>query len=609
MQRWWIFLLLFCSLFLSHCGTGAVTPSGEDPTTGPGEGENETIVDPIGAAPACEAGTIGYPVMDRRAYTHIYRNRGFYADGNHLGLDLGYPEGTPIYPIAPGVIRVYRPASGYGTLVVVIEHCTRLGFQATNGVGTFVHGQRFLTIYGHLRRTSGYGTGRTLAWQVGSRVTPYDIVGYIQRDSDNGDGAEHVHLGVRLQTMSEAMAADPAAWFRGYDSASSSQRRWFADPARFYRELADQILQLDDPGAYAETPFPPPPARDAGVALRDAMSVTTDVLLASRDSGLGVPVDAEAPAPADAESPRPPAPDVPPVPPPAVDAGVPTIDVSMAVDAGPPPRPRESCNGLDDDGDGFIDEDFLCPLGRHVDLCATSCGSIGFLACEAPSCQPGTICHLFPENCSNGGDDDCDGLHDCADPDCRAETSCLVRDAGVTMADLSVPPLADASTSTDISVFVPPPSPVDAGVMADTPSSSADVGSATGSVIRYEFRVLESAGWGATAPYRLRDRWWTMSRCDNTGTTTMEPRADGWYRCDLHARLSPFVGSFYSPLHPDWGDRGNLGTVGNSPDRCTPTEGVEWRITDLTTSRAIFSGTSAELPCVAEGTQDRHRLP
>lgn len=610
MKRFWFFVLIFLSLLLSHCGGGSVLPVGEDPLNEPGE--EETSIDAIGAAPACDLGTIGYPVMDRRAYTRVYRGRSFYADGNHLGLDLNYPEGTPVYPIGPGIIRVYRPAAGYGTLAIVVEHCSRLRFETTNGIGRVVQGQRFLTIYGHLRRTTGYNSGRSLSWSVGDRVTPYDIVGYVQRDSDNGDGAEHVHLGVRLQSMQEATTSDPSAWFRGYDSRSS-QRQWFADPARFYRELADQITLLDDPGAYVETPFPAPAVvRDAGTTVPDVRTVV-DVMLTSQDAGSPPP-----PPPMDAGSPVMPPVDVPapPPPPPPVDAGAPPIDVPTIRDSGPPDRgPRESCNGLDDDGDGLIDEDFLCGLGRQVELCATHCGSIGYIRCEAPTCQPSATCFLFPERCVGGSDDDCDGLRDCADPDCASDPVCVVRDAGSSIVDvgISMPPIDAGAPLPDVPPPSPPPPPPPVDIPPapppDVPRPPVDTGTTMGSTIRYEFRVLESAGWEATAPFRLRDRWWTMMRCENTGTTLMESREHGWYRCDLRTRLSPFVGSFFSPPHPDWGDRGNLGTVGNSPDRCTPTDGVEWRITNLVTGAPIFVGTSAEMPCVGEGSQDRHRLP
>ncbi len=78
----------------------------------------------------------------------------------------------------------------------------------------------------------------------------------------------------------------------------------------------------------------------------------------------------------------------------------------------------EICNGLDDDGNGMVDEIFMCPLGMMGALCVTSCGSVGFYLCEAPSCTFGPTCHPFPESCGNTIDDDCNGLVDCADPAC-----------------------------------------------------------------------------------------------------------------------------------------------------------------------------------------------
>ena len=61
-----------------------------------------------------------------------------------------------------------------------------------------------------------------------------------------------------------------------------------------------------------------------------------------------------------------------------------------------PSVPMEMCsNGQDDDGDGLIDCD-----------------------------EPGCLCDLRPEICSNGIDDDGDGLFDCGDPDCENAGNC-----------------------------------------------------------------------------------------------------------------------------------------------------------------------------------------
>ncbi len=584
----WIVLTSFFLIVTAGCGTGLI-----DPTIDPTSPEEQAVVNELTTSPACDAMTVGYPVMDRHAYERIYNHRGFYTDGNHLGLDLNYPEGTPVYPIVPGIVRIYRAAQGYGTLVVVIEHCAGMPVTVSNGFGQETRVQRFLTIYGHLRKTSQYAGGNTLNWRAGDRVTPYDVIGYIQRDSANGDGAEHVHVGVRLQTMNDAIRQDPTAWFRGYDTAPS-QKRWFADASIFYDELSSQLALENFETVYTETPFPrPAPSSrvDAGIDVRMNIDAGT-----SRDTGpldAGSVNDRGSSTTVDVhyistivDAPLFSAPDVPPV---SVAPDVPLMSLPLDV---PVARPRESCNGLDDDGNGQIDEIFQCRFGVQLQYCPTSCGSIGYIQCEAPYCSPGTTCRLFAENCTNGSDDDCDGNRDCADSDCSTQSSCLVRDAGSLMSLPDIPPVS-----------------VDTGVMPITDVGVASVDSGTSSVIRYEFRVRDGAGWGATEPYRLHDRWWSSVRCDNTGSTTMELRADGWRRCDLSAQLSPFVGSFYSSVHPDWGDRGNLGTVGNAPDRCTPTEGVEWRITNLRTGASLFDGPSADLPCIGEGSQDRHRLP
>ena len=82
----------------------------------------------------------------------------------------------------------------------------------------------------------------------------------------------------------------------------------------------------------------------------------------------------------------------------------------------------ELCDGVDNNGNGIIDEGFECKLGT-TNICQTTCGSIGMVTCTAncswSACQPPV------ENCFNGIDDDCDGKIDCADPDCANFPSCI----------------------------------------------------------------------------------------------------------------------------------------------------------------------------------------
>ncbi|MFH1620742.1 MAG: M23 family metallopeptidase [Patescibacteria group bacterium] len=91
-------------------------------------------------------------------------------------------------------------------------------------------------------------------------------------------------------------------------------------------------------------------------------------------------------------------------------------------DAGTLPA-EEVCNGQDDDGNGQIDEIFMCKFGSMGNGCITSCNTAGNYLCTAPSCSWGT-CMPYPEVCNNTIDDDCNGLVDCADPACSDNSVC-----------------------------------------------------------------------------------------------------------------------------------------------------------------------------------------
>ncbi|MBI5548670.1 MAG: hypothetical protein HY901_32715 [Deltaproteobacteria bacterium] len=68
-------------------------------------------------------------------------------------------------------------------------------------------------------------------------------------------------------------------------------------------------------------------------------------------------------------------------------------------------------NGLDDDGDGLVDEGCAEPCSTNV---ACPAGS----ACVSGFCQP------LSEICDNAIDDDGDGMLDCTDTDCSAASEC-----------------------------------------------------------------------------------------------------------------------------------------------------------------------------------------
>jgi len=102
-------------------------------------------------------------------------------------------------------------------------------------------------------------------------------------------------------------------------------------------------------------------------------------------------------------------------------AGVFICDGSNGVicNAEPLPQQTEICNGLDDDCDGLVDEDFP-EKGHGCSVGTGACMKSGIFVCDEYG--GGLVCDaealLQTEICDNGIDDDCDGLIDMEDPDC-----------------------------------------------------------------------------------------------------------------------------------------------------------------------------------------------
>ncbi|MFW5921179.1 MAG: putative metal-binding motif-containing protein, partial [Polyangiales bacterium] len=71
--------------------------------------------------------------------------------------------------------------------------------------------------------------------------------------------------------------------------------------------------------------------------------------------------------------------------------------------------PAERCNGMDDDCDELVDEDFDCVQGETGLECTTACDSTGTQRCDV-DCSL-TACEPPFETC-NDEDDDCDGVVD-----------------------------------------------------------------------------------------------------------------------------------------------------------------------------------------------------
>jgi murein DD-endopeptidase MepM/ murein hydrolase activator NlpD len=64
-----------------------------------------------------------------------YAGRSFFYDSDHLGEDVLLAEGAAVRAIGSGTIKVYRSATGYGELVVVIEHSLGNNFTFKNAYG------------------------------------------------------------------------------------------------------------------------------------------------------------------------------------------------------------------------------------------------------------------------------------------------------------------------------------------------------------------------------------------------------------------------------------------------------------------------------------------
>lgn len=154
-----------------------------------------------------------YPV-NRAAYIPgSYNGRTFYYDNDHLGEDIELPEGTPIRAIGGGRIVQYEAHQGYGELCAVIEHDLEkiVHFDLDVGDTKTVDTQFSCSIYGHIRASQTRDSAN-LPWKVGDRIGQGQIIGYINDAAHNGEGGEHLHMGVRLK-------AHPGRWvYYGHDT-------------------------------------------------------------------------------------------------------------------------------------------------------------------------------------------------------------------------------------------------------------------------------------------------------------------------------------------------------------------------------------------------------
>ncbi len=227
--------MIATALFLTACSDSNLDDNARATGSNIGaEGDNSHLVSEV------RYPTNAYDFSDDNL---LYGGRDFlneYNDVLHLGRDLKLKAGTPIHPIARGKLVLNRPADGYGDLAVVIEHELKEPMTVTNGDGGTKTISKFLSIYGHGTKQDPMGVGPDLNLQVGQMVNPSDVIMYIQIDDYNGDGPEHLHFGIRIQSQSEAEASDPKAWFRGYDY-DGNYKKYYTWPGTFLPLLAKHV--------------------------------------------------------------------------------------------------------------------------------------------------------------------------------------------------------------------------------------------------------------------------------------------------------------------------------------------------------------------------------
>lgn len=143
----------------------------------PGAGRGTILPVRSSSRPAPEtAWSFAFPRPDFAAGS--YEGRTFLSPSNHLGEDSEHRHHDPVHAVADGVVKEACKANGYGR-VVVVEH--RLPDDT-----------QVCSIYGHLCGHAGFPLARN-----GSRVKQGDVVGYVGDRQENGDGFEHLHLGLR----------------------------------------------------------------------------------------------------------------------------------------------------------------------------------------------------------------------------------------------------------------------------------------------------------------------------------------------------------------------------------------------------------------------------
>ena len=140
--------------------------------------------DAAGAAQALQAGALGYPLGQRPTEQASFGWR--LADSRsgwrmHTGLDLIVPEGTPVFSVLPGSVRLVDEVGGYGLLVVVD------------------HGLGWQSLYAHLLDVAVLPVESLAAGQCLGRV-----------GSSGSASTAHLHFEWRQRRQGRLVAVDPS---------------------------------------------------------------------------------------------------------------------------------------------------------------------------------------------------------------------------------------------------------------------------------------------------------------------------------------------------------------------------------------------------------------
>ena len=128
---------------------------------------------------------------------------------NHMGIDIGASEGTPIYAAMPGTVTTAGWYGGYGNAVIID------------------HGGGMQTLYGHM---SAVGTS------PGMNVMPGQVIGFV--GSTGNSTGPHLHFSV----IQDGQWLDPLAFFPGFKVGS----KYIPNDMLAYLHEGEAVVRKDE---------------------------------------------------------------------------------------------------------------------------------------------------------------------------------------------------------------------------------------------------------------------------------------------------------------------------------------------------------------------------